>query len=266
MKVPPSEDFDLVPFEGSENEEFKPLNEDFPIASETSSDEDEYAELSSSAPELEPPVKSPDNSIFETFKLMKEIDRLNFICGVLEKKLETLTAAPEKANATNDNTNDGDGTDSDFKDEISDFSSLAIESLREEYHSKLETAFRNDKTSGNIPWIDTVPSLKSLNERLAEWIDRVFDQGITNCLPYGSTSASRFEWEKKYNKNGLNDILRLILRDHESLEDLDKLRRHYDGIIGREMVLPSLKRRIESEKRESVDSVAENSDVAKEVE
>ncbi|CAD6444505.1 72d9b908-c93e-4e46-aa45-cc103b0fe4b2 [Sclerotinia trifoliorum] len=280
MKVTPSEDFDIVP--GLEDEEIKLPDADITIATEIPSDEEEdYAEFSAAEPEPEP---GTDNTlIFERSKLKTEIRRLCFITGVFERKLAALTATPKEAKATNDNTNDGDGIEGDFTDEIAEYSSHALETLREEYHSKLEKSFRKDKTSGRIPWIDTVPSLKRLNERLAEdvismsardlldlrrWIDRVFDQGMTNCLPCGPTSASRFQWKKRYSENGLNDILRLVLGDHKSLEDLEKLRRHYDRIIGKGMVFSYLERRIsvESKKRKNIDSYAEDSDAVEEME
>ncbi|KAJ8067190.1 hypothetical protein OCU04_004555 [Sclerotinia nivalis] len=283
MAITPLEDLEIFPLEDSEEDEIMPPDEDFPIAPETFSDEEEeYGEFASDIAEPEPVTAIPDNVTFERFKIKNEITRLGFEREKLKRKLIELIAKPEKAEAMDDDTNDEDWTDSDFTDENIDRSSLPIEYLQEEYHTKLEKAFRKDKTGQRIPWIDTVPSLKRLNERLAEyrmsmsagdlldvrrWIDRVFDQGMKNCLPYGTISASRFPWKKKYNENGLNDVLRLILREHNSFQDLEKLRRHYDRIIGKEMLVLYLKRRIsvDSKRRESLDSETDDSDAAEEM-
>ncbi|KAF7870377.1 hypothetical protein EAF04_004123 [Stromatinia cepivora] len=284
MVVTPLEDMEVsqgvsimsvFPIEDLEEDEIMPSDADFPIAPETFSDEEEeYAAAISNTAEPDPVTATPKDGIFKKLKIMNEITRLGIERGKLKGKLQTMS---ENAEAMDYDTDDEDWADSDCTDENVDHSSLPMEYLREKYHTKLEKAFRKNKTSQGTLWIDTVPSLKRLNERLAEyrmsmsagdlldlrrWIDRVFDQGMKNCLPYGTISTSRFHWKKKYSEDGLNDTLRLILREHNSLQDLEELRLHYDRLLGKEMLVLYLKGKIsiDSKRRESLDSEEEDSD------
>ncbi|TGO39796.1 hypothetical protein BHYA_0048g00610 [Botrytis hyacinthi] len=101
--------------------------------------------------------------------------------------------------------------------------------------------------SSEIAWIDTVPLLRELNTYLAgykmdssaeeimdirSWIDKGFDTGIRRLLRNQPVADILGSWDNRYEKEGLNNILRSLVLVYDSIEDLHTLRAHYDRILG----------------------------------
>lgn len=101
--------------------------------------------------------------------------------------------------------------------------------------------------SSEIAWIDTVPLLRELNTHLAgykvdrsaeemmdirSWIDKGFDTGIRRLLRNQPIADILGSWDNRYEKEGLNNILRSVVLVYDSIKDLHTLRAHYDRILG----------------------------------
>ncbi|TGO58780.1 hypothetical protein BCON_0051g00200 [Botryotinia convoluta] len=101
--------------------------------------------------------------------------------------------------------------------------------------------------SSKVAWIDTVPLLRELNKHLAgyklgssaeeimdirSWIDKGFDTGMRRLLRNQPIADILASWDNRYEKEGLNNILRSVVLVYDSIEDLHTLRAHYDRILG----------------------------------
>ncbi|KAB8295010.1 hypothetical protein EYC80_006957 [Monilinia laxa] len=100
-------------------------------------------------------------------------------------------------------------------------------------------------------WIDTAPLLSELNGHLAKcrmrmtadeimdvrsWIDKGFDAGMRTLLQHRYIDDVEAFWEDKYQEEGLNDNLKSIVKEYDTIEKLHTLRVHFDRILGEEMI------------------------------
>ncbi|RAL65964.1 hypothetical protein DID88_005625 [Monilinia fructigena] len=100
-------------------------------------------------------------------------------------------------------------------------------------------------------WIDTVPLLRELNGHLAKcrmrmraeeimdvrsWIEKGFDAGTRTLLQHRYIDDAEAFWEDKYQEEGLNDNLKSIVKEYDTVEKLHTLRVHFGRILGDEMI------------------------------